>query len=244
VSADAPAFMEGQTALRDRYRLGVDMLTVPNDPSEANAKLIAEYIREEAKKDARKFILVGYSKGAPDIQVALAQERDIADRVAAFVSVAGAVGGSPIADALPGMADRWIRQFNMKGCQGDIAAGFKSLQRGVRQAFLATYPHPVVPSYSVVARSEKTNTSKALAQTWALLSAWGPVQDGQLVKEDAIIPESKYLGVAIADHFAVALPFDKSQDSAIRSGMGSRYPRGALLESIVRFVAADLAKGK
>lgn len=245
VSADAPAFMEGQTALRDRYKLAVDMISVPNDPSEQNAKLIAGYVREQSKDDPRKFILVGYSKGAPDIHVALAQDEGLRDKVAAFVSVAGAVGGSPIADALPGQADRWIKQFNMKGCQGDIAAGFKSLQRAARQAFISSFPHPVVPSYSVVAKSDKSNTSKALAQTWQLLSAWGPVQDGQLVKDDAIIPESKYLGVAIADHFAIALPFDKSKDSSIRSGMDkTRYPRGALLEAIVRFVAADLAKEK
>ena len=54
--------------------MDVSLLQVPNDSSESNAKLIGQYIREHAASDTRKFILVGYSKGTPDIQVALAQE--------------------------------------------------------------------------------------------------------------------------------------------------------------------------
>ena len=240
VSSDSPAFLEGQRSMKERYGVAVDLINVPNDPSEDNAKMIAAYLQQEAAKDPRKFIVVGYSKGAPDVQTALAKE-GIVDRVAAFVSVAGAVGGSAIADVLPAAADKWIRQYNMKGCQGDLANGMKSLQKSVRQAFLASYPHPFVPSYSVVAKSDKLTTSKALLQTWQLLTAFGPVQDGQLMKEDAVVPESKYLGVALADHFAVALPFDKSSDSTIKAGMDkTKYPRAALLEAIVRFVTADL----
>jgi hypothetical protein len=239
--SDSPAFLEGQEALRDRYKLTVDLLPVPNDSSDDNAKVVGNYIREQAKTDQRKFIVVGYSKGGPDVQVALAKEDGMAQHVAAFVSVAGAIGGSPIADVLPAQADKWIRQYSLKGCQGDTAAGFKSLQRAVRRAFLASYPHPPVPSYSVVAKSDKTSTSKALLQTWQLLTSYSPIQDGQLLRDDAVVPDSKFLGIALADHFAVALPFDKSSDSAIRSGMDkTKYPRAALLEAIVRFVTADL----
>ncbi len=239
--SDSPAFQEGQKSLKEQYNLKVNLLQVPNDPSELNAKAIASYLAEQSKTDQSKWIVVGYSKGAPDVMTALVQEPEVAKQVAAFVSVAGAVAGSPIADALPAAADRWIRQYNMKGCQGDTAGGFKSLQRSARGAFLAANPHMPVPSYSIVTKSDQTNTSKALLQTWQLLSAYGPVQDGQLLREDAVVPDSKFLGVALSDHFAVALPFDKSSDSMIRSGMDkTRYPRAALLEAIVRFVTADL----
>jgi hypothetical protein len=68
--------------------------------------------------------------------------------------------------------------------------------------------------------------------------------DGQVTKSDAIIPEAKYLGAAIADHFGVALPFDKSPDQLVRSNMGSRYPRAALFESLVRLVQQDLTAVK
>ena len=239
--SDTPAFQEGQKALKDQYNVSVSLLQVPNDPSESNAKLIANYLSSQSWTDSRKWIVLGYSKGAPDVMVALAKEDGVAQNVAAFVSVAGAVGGSPIADVMPEAADKWIRQYNMKGCQGDLAAGFKSLQRGVRAAFLAAYPRMPVPSYSIVTRSDATNTSKTLLQTWRLLQTFGPVQDGQLLKDDAIVPASTLLGTALADHFAVALPFDKSTDSMIRGGMDkTRYPRAALLEAIVRFVSSDL----
>jgi len=219
----------------------VELLGVGNDGSEVNAKEIARYVNESWKTDQRKWILVGYSKGTPDIQEALARE-GIADKVAAFVSVAGASGGSPIADAMPGQADRWIRQFQFKTCRGDLSTGFKSLGKGVRQAFLAAFPEPKVPTYSVVAASSKENTSKALQQTWMLMNSFDPVHDGQLTRQDAIVPGSKYLGVLKGDHFAVALPFDKSPDATVRNNMDkTRYPRAALLEALLRVVQAELA---
>jgi hypothetical protein len=239
--ADSPAFLEGQKSLKENYGLSVELLSVPNDASEDNAKIIAKALREWAQADPRKFILVGYSKGAPDLQVALAKELDLAALAAAIVSVAGAVGGSPIADALPQMAERYVSLYQLKGCQGDLAAGFRSLKTETRHAFLASYPRTPVPAYSVVAKADKTRISKSLLQTWQLLTAFGAVQDGQLLLEDAIYPDAKYLGAVLADHFAIALPFDKSNAGAIRAGMDkNKFPRAALLEAIVRFVTNDL----
>ncbi len=240
--SDSPAFLEGQESLK-KQGVDVDLLQVPNDSSESNAKLIAQYLREHQSGDSRKYILVGYSKGGPDIQVALAQEAGVAQQVAAFVTVAGASGGSPIADVLPQQAERYMGMNPMKNCKGDLATGFRSLKREARQAFLASFPHPLVPTYSLVAKSDASTTSKSLLETWKILSAFGSAQDGQLLRDDAIVPEAKYLGAAIADHFAIALPFDKSNDSFIRNGMDkAAYPRAALLEALVRFVSEDLGK--
>lgn len=236
-ASNAPAFQEGQQHLRDKHGLTVELLAVPNDSCEANARQIAQYLREHMRADSRKYIVVGYSKGAPDLQVALATEPDAASAVAAFITVAGAIGGSPIADALPGLADRWMQQLNLGGCKGDLSTGLKSLRRDVRQAFLARYPNPVVPTFSLAAVSDKTTTSKMLQQAWQLLSVFDPEQDAQLTKRDAIVPGATYLGAARADHLAVALPFDKSEDKAVRAVMDKgRYPRAALLEALVRFV--------
>lgn len=239
--SDAPAFGEGQELLKKNYGLTVDLIPMPNDSSESNARRIGDWIREARKTDNRKILLFGYSKGTPDAQVALAQEDGVKDAVAAFVSVAGASGGSPIADSLPGTADRWIRQYNLPKCEGDLATGFRSLQRGVRQEFLNTYPHPMVPSYSLVANAEPGNVSKMLAQTWQIMKTFDTVQDGQLTKLDAIVPESAYLGTLRGDHFAVALPFENSSDKSIASAMDKgHFPRAALLEALVRFVIQDL----
>jgi hypothetical protein len=133
----------------------------------------------------------------------------------------------------------------MNNCKGDLTNGFKSLKRSERQAFLGAYPNPVVPTYSIIAHSEKSNTSKALASTWDLMAAYDKRQDGQLTQSDAIIPNSTYLGALKGDHFAVALPFDKSKDSTIRSGMDkTKFPRGATLESLLRYVMHDLEVSK
>jgi len=237
--SDAPAFQEGQEYLRSKG-VAVDLLPVPNDASEENARWIAGYLTEQIKKDPRKFIVLGYSKGTPDVQVALASFPEARAAVAAFVSVAGASGGSPIADSIPGQAERWINQFKMDKCKGDIAKGFRSLRRDVRQAFLASYPNPFVPTYSIVALSSQATTSKALLNTWELLRVFDSALDGQLTKPDAIVPGGKYLGAALADHFGIALPFDKSTDQLIRSNMGSRFPRAALFDAIIRVVSQDL----
>jgi hypothetical protein len=241
----APAFDEGQKSLREKYGMTVEMLAVPNDSSEVNAKAIAQYLKDHIKDDQRKYIVVGYSKGAPDLQVMLATDRDAAASVAAFITVAGAVGGSPIADVLPAQADRWMQMLKFGNCKGDVSTGFKSLRRDVRQAFLASYPNPVVPTYSVAAVSDQTNTSKMLLESWRLLSVYDPQQDSQLTRQDAIVPGAKYLGTARADHLAVGLPLDKLADQSIRSMVDhGNYPRAALLESLVRYVVQDLEAAK
>lgn len=241
--SNTPAFQEGQKALKEQYGLDVALLQVPNGSSESNAKMIAQYLRDHQTTGSGKYILVGYSKGGPDIQVALAEEAGVADQVAAFITVAGASGGSQVADLLPDVAQKYMKTVPIKSCQGDLSTGFKSLQRATRQAFLAAYPNPVVPTYSLIAKSDENSTSKALMQTWRVLSTYGVPEDGQLLKDDAIVPGAKFLGAARADHFAVALPFDKSTDSTIRSEMDKTvYPRAALLESLIRFVTADLEK--
>jgi hypothetical protein len=80
-----------------------------------------------------------------------------------------------------------------------------------------------------------------LLQAWQILAAYDSEQDSQLTKLDAIVPGSTFLGAARADHLAVALGFEDSAGSEIKSIMDkNHYPRAALLESLVRFVISDL----
>ncbi len=238
--SSAPAYKEGQEYLRTKHGLTVELLPLPDESSEDNAKKIAEYIREQMKQDNRKYIVLGYSKGTPDLQVALASEPGLAASVAAFINVAGASGGSPVADVIAGQADLWMRQFSLPNCKGDLSKGFKSLSQQVRSAFLVAHPDPVVPTYSLPTISDRDNTSKMLLQTWQLLAAFGEKQDSQLTHSDQIIPGSKYLGLALADHFAVALPFETSNESVKSGADKNHYPRTALLEAALRVVIRDL----
>ena len=117
-STSAPAFDEGVKALT-QLGMTVETWVPPNASSEDNGKSFAQYVRDHmGLLDQRKYIVVGYSKGAPDVQTALAKEAGMKDAVAAFVSVAGAIGGSAIADAIPARANQYIERFKMGKCEG------------------------------------------------------------------------------------------------------------------------------
>ena len=53
------------------------------------------------QNDGMRLVLVGYSKGTPDILEAVAAYPALQQRVAAVVSIAGAVGGTPLASVRP-----------------------------------------------------------------------------------------------------------------------------------------------
>lgn len=232
-ASDRPAFDVGRKALEEAYGLKSDLIGVPNDSSEANAKTIAEWLRKETASDPRPIILIGYSKGTPDVQVMLANEPELRKKVAAFISVAGASGGSPIADSLPAQIDKYAQQAKFGKCEGDLSTGMKSLKQDTRKRFLSAHPHPYVKTYSLVAITSAETASKMAVGSYKMLSAWDRQNDGQLLKLDAIVPESTYLGAARTDHLTVALPFE-AKDAP------PAYPRAALYESLLRFVLDDL----
>lgn len=236
-ASDAPAFEKARAYLKDKHGVETGLINIPNNSSEDNAKLIAQYLREQWAKDKRPFILVGYSKGTPDIQTALATEPDIRPMVAAFVSIAGASGGSPVADALPERLNGLLAKVNGKGgCQGDLSDGFKSLSVDKRRQFLAQYPKPFVPTFSLPAVADESKVSKAMLQSWTLMNSFSPRNDAQLAELDAIIPGSMWLGAARSDHFALALPLEDMKGGILKSFLDKNtYPRSALLESVVRF---------
>ncbi len=235
--ADTPAFELGRKYLTEKFNIATDILAVPNDSSEDNAKVIADYLKEKGPADSRPFIVLGYSKGTPDLQVMLARQPEVRKYIAAFISVAGASGGSPIADSLPMQVEKYAEYAKRGSCKGNIAQGMKSLKREERQRFLSSYPHPFVPTYSLVAVMDPEEAAKQKLSAAAILSTYDKYHDGQVLKMDAIIPESAYLGDAKIDHLAIALAFEGTKE-----GTPQKFPRTALLEALYRFVADDLEK--
>ena len=187
LSACAPsarAFMEAEQHLRETHGLDVQFIQVPDDTSKNNGSIIASYIRQHA--DGRKYIVVGHSKGAPDLQEALLDANAAAD-VAAFVSVAGAVTGSPLAEA---SMEKGLAGLDVSlGCAGKLVSALESLSGNERRAFLREHPVPVVPSYSIVARASRPHTSQVLVAPWVLLGA-GSLgdEDGLLMASQGICP--------------------------------------------------------
>jgi hypothetical protein len=231
-SATAGAFYQALEHLRTAHGVDAQLLQVPDDSCENNGKLIARYLREHP---GPKFIVVGHSKGAADLQLAL--QDTAADQVAAFVSIAGAVGGSLLADLAEGRG--LLRHVDVSdSCAGKLGAALDSIQTSVRHAFAITHPDAPVPSYSLVAASTFANTSKILLPTWGLLGAgFRGKEDGMLMAADGTLPGAKFLGTALADHVAVAHDFERTHMGKLYDK--GHFPRAALLEAVVRFIEAE-----
>ena len=236
---DVRAFNTSIAHLKDAHHLDVESFAVaPFGSSAENGASIAKHLNAGRTADAtRRYVLVGYGKGAADLLEALRLIETPKTVVAAVVTVAGSVGGLWLPDdvrLLVQASQPWI----VPGCPGNAQEGVLSLTRELRQRYLRDNPLPV-PGYSIVAASTLAETSSVLRPAWKRLSIYASEQDGQLVAWEAVLPGAKYLGTARADHWAIALPFEESP-APPKSVDRNHFPRDALLEAIVRFVAADL----
>lgn len=239
--ANTQAFQDGQKHLQEKHGMTVEFLQTANDTSSNNGAKIAAYLRQKMAGDSRKYIIVSYSKGSPDVQEALANDAQARSAVAAHVTVAGAIGGSPIAETMPAIAQRYAGLLKLGTCDGNVADAFKSLRQDVRKQFLQDHPDPLVPSYSLAAVSDETTTSKMLLEAWKLLTAYDPRTDSQLLQPDAVIPGGNFLGTLHADHLAVALNYENVAEQSIKAFANhNHYPRVALFEAAVRFAAESL----
>jgi hypothetical protein len=235
-------FHEALEHLRSAHQIKGEYFQLKNLSSSENARLIAEYINTHFD-GVHKYMVVAYSKGAADGYEALATFPELQSKVAAFVSVAGAVGGSRLVDVMPGGYARWLTSTYLQ-CQGDLTGAINSLSYKNRQKFLAGNPSLGVPSYTVVAQVDRAHASTMMAQTWQVMSVYGLPQDGQLLTPDATIPGSQFLGAAATDHLAIAINFATTSDIPASMRNHNEYPRAALLEAVVRVVLEDLRKAE
>jgi len=244
--ANTQAFQDGQKHLQEKHGMTVEFLQTANDTSTNNGAKIASYLREKMSgSDLRKYIIVSYSKGSPDVQEALVNDSEARNAVAAHVTIAGAIGGSPIAETMPAIAQRYAGMLKLGTCDGNVADAFKSLRQDVRKQFLQDHPDPLVPSFSLAAVSDETTTSKMLLEAWKLLTAYDPRTDSQLLQSDALIPGGNFLGTLHADHLAVALNYENMAEATIKSAADhNHYPRVALFEAAVRFAITALGSAE
>ena len=240
--ANTEAFQDGQKHLQQTHGMAVEFFQTANDTSANNGAKIAAYLRQKmSAADKRRYVIVSYSKGSPDVQEALANDPQAREAVAAHVTIAGAIGGSPIAETMPAIAERYAGMLKLGSCDGNVADAFKSLRQDVRKQFLQDHPDPLVPSFSLAAVSDATTTSKMLLEAWKLLTAYDPRTDSQLLQSDALIPGGNFLGVLHADHLAVALNYENVTEATIKSAADhNHYPRVALFEAAIRFAIGHL----
>jgi pimeloyl-ACP methyl ester carboxylesterase len=188
-----------------------------------------------------KVLLVGYSKGGPDILETLVRFPEVRDRVTAVLTVAGAIGGSQVADEASGLMRTVFRNLPLiEGTRGDAAA-LESLKRPARQLWLSRHELPdSIRYFSLGAFAEREKISAVLRDSYDTIAETDPRNDGALLFYDQVTPRGTLLGFANADHWAVALPFHEDMPSASMLVTRNEFPRGLLLEAAVRFVEEAL----
>lgn len=211
--------------------------------SETNAEIIRQAILRLPAED--RLILVTHSKGTIDSLVSLVRHPELAERVVALISVAGAVNGSPLTSELPDVLEDLAEKIPMASCpRGREQEAANSLLRSERLHWLATHNLPVgVRFYSLAAFTDSAHISMILKPFHALLTELDPANDGLLIASDTIIPGSTLLGYPNADHLAVAMPFVRERFWLTPELVNqNRFPRARLLEAALRFVEQDLAQ--
>jgi len=227
----------------ERYGYKVENLPVSGRSSSThnaleirNALLGMELLPEE------RIVLVGYSKGAPDILEAVVAYPEIRQRIAAVVSVAGSVNGSPMIELINKPLQELLKTIPLPHCPPGVGDPFESLKRSTRLQWLSRNRLPVsIKYFSLVAFAGREDISTILRPSYDRLALIDPRNDSQVIFYDAIIPGSTLLGFVKADHYAVAMPL--SQDAPLLSAVlinKNAFPREVLLEAILRTVEENL----
>jgi pimeloyl-ACP methyl ester carboxylesterase len=235
-------FADGLAHLRTHgYRTDVIHVSALSG-SPHNARQIRKAVMGMELGPGERLLLIGYSKGTSDALEALVRFPEIVPRVAALMSVAGVVAGSPLADGLPDLYARLLRHLDVKQCDPGDHRGVESLRRSTRLTALAGAPLPSsVRYFSVGGIVSSAETSSLLRAGRRALDVVDPRNDGQVIFTDTVIPGGTLLGFVRADHWAIALPFSRSTPT-LRATLieHNAFPREVLLEAIVRAVEEAL----
>ncbi|MDH4072488.1 MAG: hypothetical protein OEV41_05220 [Gammaproteobacteria bacterium] len=235
---EARPFNSAQSALVNAgYRIATIVVS-GRSGSEYNAGQIARILSSPAPGEEGPVMLIGYSKGANDILEFLVSYPEIAKRVESVVSIAGAIGGSPLASQSGGLYDALFDWIPSDRCPPGDGKVVDSLREEARRDWLAEHPLPPnVRYFSVAAFTTRAHMSAALVPAWELLLKQDRRNDGQLLARAALIPGSTLLGYLNADHWSAAIDVE-----SVHPILGSRpdpapFPRTALLEAVLLQVA-------
>ena len=211
--------------------------------STRNADIIREAVMKMSDpKEGQRLVLVGYSKGAPDILEAVAAYPELQERVSAVVSIAGAVGGTPQALTVEQSTLNLLQYFPDAECDPGDEGALASLMPQVRKRWLATHTLPAsIRYYSIITYPDPDHISSILKPSYNKLSSVDSRNDSQLIFYDQLIPGSVLLGYVNADHWAVAIPFNRNHPFIATHFVDKNaFPREVLAEAVARFIEEDL----
>jgi len=233
----ATPFSDSYEELRQN---GYRVVVVPAEgrsSSATNAAIIDRTLRSTQDD----LVVLGYSKGVSDFMEALQLYADAewVGRTRAFISVAGVVSGTPIADELEGLYATLLARVPVSTCEPGDKGAVTSLTRQTRMSWLSSHRLPeTIEYFSVVAYPTTSALNPLLAPFHSHLSLIDARNDGQVLIEDAVLPKSHLLAYVNADHWAVAMPFNRSTNpGAAFLAIGNAFPREVLLQAILAYVA-------
>jgi hypothetical protein len=237
--------MPYKTAKENLTQLGyrIDYIIVSGrSGSEANAAVIAKTVANLDIDTSERLLLVGHSKGTTDILHFLVNFPDAARKATAVLSVVGAVNGSVIADKYAETYHKWFEKLSLGKCRPGDGGVLDSLTRVAQFQWLISNPLPqTVQYYSVAAFARQKDIQAALRITYELLEPIDPLNDGQLMIYDQLIPGSTLMGYVNADHWTVAVPVEEAfsgrdPDTKARN----EKLRTLLFQAMILFVVEDL----
>ncbi len=227
-------------------RMGYHIAMIPVSglaSSTSNAATIAATVSEQYMSPPRRLVLLGYSKGTTDILHFLVDYAILARRVTAVLSVAGAVNGSPLADRYAeGDYDNWLVSMFPGGCDASDRGVIDSLSRTTQFRWLSAHTLPEhVRYYSLGSFARYQDIQIYLRPTYKSLEKIHPLNDGQLLFIDQLIPGSTLLGYVNADHWTIALPVEEVfSQRGPKLKERDRHLRNLLFEAMILYLAEDL----
>lgn len=241
-------WLRPDSSMRDHLRrFGYDARLIEVDAlsgTATNARMIRDAVMAMPEEPHRaRLVLIGYSKGAPDLLDAVVTYPEIRPRIAGVVSLAGAIGGSPLAADTDERMAELFRFFPGAKCNGGDHHAVAALDPGVRKRWLAEHPLPAdVRFFSVVTMPEPHRISRVLEPAYRKLRKIDARNDGQVIAADQIVPGSSLLALVNADHWAVALPIARSHPMiGAQFVTENDFPREALFEAILRLIENEAA---
>lgn len=234
-------FREAAAALSAK---GYDVQTVRlsgRSSAAADAEALDGAILPMLEVEGRRVVLIGYSKGAVDILEMLGAHPALAPRVAAVVSVAGPVHGTPLASYARPFYDGLLSHAMSGRCSAGDGGVIDSLLPEVRQRWFETHALPTeVRYYSLAALPRWEVMARTLKASWRVLARSSRLNDGQIRAQDALIPGSTLLGFVDADHWGIALRIERALPHIAARADPRPFPQRELLEAVFLTVIADV----
>ncbi len=204
-----------------------------------------------------KVILVGYSKGAPDVLTFLAANPEYAERVVAVFSYAGANGGSYTADSIhamikdldisaatdqmrqllsllnPGVVtDGMLRRLD----EYDVVGAFESLTTRTRLDFLRRESETLnalgIPIFTLSGSTSPMEVPNFQLSDTMSLQKYDANNDMQLLQEQArldSVPMSTHLAIMHGHHWDIAYPPFPRQMQLLSPNLDNPFPKRASL---------------